>query len=190
MSQQDTLLMALLGLPLLAAAGVLVFRHWPNLRDGQAIVLGVITALCALQLFATGADGSSLEVFTMASGLRVAFTPEPLGLLFALVAGSLWPIATLYTVGYLRGAQEVNQTRFMFFYAIAIHAAMGIALSGNLLTLFIFYEMLTFSTYPLVTHKGTEDAIKAGRVTLAFWSPARSPFCCSASSRFGFWPAL
>ena len=166
MSQQDTLLLALLGLPLLAAAGVLVFRRWPNLRDGQAIVLGVITAMCALQLFAAGADGSSFEVFTMASGLSITFTPEPLGLLFALVAGSLWPIATLYTVGYLRGAQEPNQTRFMFFYAIAIHAAMGIALSGNLLTLFIFYEMLTFSTYPLVTHKGTEDAIQAGRVYL------------------------
>ncbi|HCD17587.1 MAG TPA: cation:proton antiporter, partial [Rhodobiaceae bacterium] len=57
-------------------------------------------------------------------------------------------------------------TRFMFFYAIAIHAAMAIALSGNLLTLFVFYEVLTFSTYPLVTHKGTPEAKQAGRIYL------------------------
>jgi multicomponent Na+:H+ antiporter subunit D len=66
----------------------------------------------------------------------------------------------------MRGAKEANHTRFMFFYAVAIHAAMAIALSGNLLTLFVFYEVLTFSTYPLVTHKGTEDARKAGRIYL------------------------
>ena len=102
----------------------------------------------------------------MAEGLDISFTPEPLGKLFALVAGVLWPVATLYTVGYMRGAGEKNHTRFMFFYAIAIHAAMGIALSGNLLTLFVFYEILTFSTYPLVTHKGTPEAMRAGRIYL------------------------
>ncbi|MEC7234216.1 MAG: proton-conducting transporter membrane subunit, partial [Pseudomonadota bacterium] len=85
---------------------------------------------------------------------------------FALVAGSLWPLASLYTIGYMRGAGEKNHTRFMFFYAIAIHAAMAIALSGNLLTLFVFYEVLTFSTYPLVTHKGTPEAKQAGRIYL------------------------
>ena len=87
-------------------------------------------------------------------------------MLFALVAGSLWPLASLYTIGYMRGAGEKNHTRFMFFYAIAIHAAMAIALSGNLLTLFVFYEVLTFSTYPLVTHKGTPEAKQAGRIYL------------------------
>ena len=66
----------------------------------------------------------------------------------------------------MRGAGEKNHTRFMFFYAIAIHAAMAIALSGNLLTLFVFYEVLTFSTYPLVTHKGTPEAKQAGRIYL------------------------
>ncbi|MEC8099087.1 MAG: proton-conducting transporter membrane subunit, partial [Pseudomonadota bacterium] len=98
--------------------------------------------------------------------LTLTFTPEPLGMLFALVAGSLWPLASLYTIGYMRGAGEKNHTRFMFFYAIAIHAAMAIALSGNLLTLFVFYEVLTFSTYPLVTHKGTPEAKQAGRIYL------------------------
>jgi len=159
------LIVALLGLPLIAAALVLLLRDKPDLRDGQALLIGLITAACAIRLY-TGEDTGSLTLFTMAAGLDVSFTPEPLGKLFALVAGVLWPVATLYTIGYMRGSGEQNHTRFMFFYAIAIHAAMGIALSGNLLTLFIFYEILTFSTYPLVTHKGSEEAMKAGRVYL------------------------
>ena len=165
MMMTETLIIALLGLPLLASALVLLFHDKPNLRDGQAILIGLITAACAISLYAETAPGS-LTLFTMAEGLDVRFTPEPLGKLFALVAGTLWPVATLYTIGYMRGAGEKNHTRFMFFYAIAIHAAMGIALSGNLLTLFVFYEILTFSTYPLVTHKGSQEAMMAGRVYL------------------------
>ena len=161
----DTLILALLGLPLLASALVLVLRDIPNLRDGQALLIGLITAACAIELYGR-ADGDTLFILSLAEGLDISFTPEPLGKLFALVAGVLWPVATLYTVGYLRGAGEKNITRFMFFYAIAIHAAMGIALSGNLLTLFVFYEILTFSTYPLVTHKGTAEAMRAGRIYL------------------------
>ena len=107
-----------------------------------------------------------MTLVQLAPQLTLTFTPEPLGMLFALVAGSLWPLASLYTIGYMRGAGEKNHTRFMFFYAIAIHAAMAIALSGNLLTLFVFYEVLTFSTYPLVTHKGTPEAKQAGRIYL------------------------
>lgn len=161
----ETLILALLGLPLLASVLVLVFHKHPNLRDGQAIAIGLVAAYCAFELYHLPL-GASLTLIELAPGLTVTFTPEPLGKLFALVAGSLWPLATLYTIGYMRGAQEANHTRFMFFYAIAIHAAMGIALSGNLLSLFIFYEILTFSTYPLVTHKGNEAALQAGRVYL------------------------
>ena len=164
----ETLILLLLGLPLLAAAGVLVAgkvvtgAQQANIRDGQGVLIGLYTALCAIALFAAMPVGTDITLLTFVPGLSLSFTLEPLGLLFALVAGCLWPIATLYTIGYLRGAGEKNQTRFMFFYAVAIHAAMGIALSGNLLTLFVFYEILTFSTYPLVTHKGTQDAKKQG----------------------------
>ena len=161
----DTLILALLGLPLLASALVLVLRDIPNLRDGQALLISLITAACAIELYGR-AGGDTLFILSLAEGLNITFTPEPLGKLFALVAGVLWPVATLYTVGYMRGAGEKNHTRFMFFYAIAIQAAMGIALSGNLLTLFVFYEILTFSTYPLVTHKGTPEAMRAGRIYL------------------------
>ena len=87
-------------------------------------------------------------------------------MLFACVAALLWPVNTLYSIGYMRGNNELNQTRFYICFAIALSSTMGIALAGNLLTLFLCYEVLTLSTYPLVAHKGNEEARKAGRVYL------------------------
>ena len=84
-----------------------------------------------------------------------------------MVASVLWIFAAIYSVGYMRGNQEKNQTRFYTFYAMAVHAALCIAYSGDLLTLFIFYEVLTFSTYPLVAHKQNELAQKAGRLYMS-----------------------
>jgi multicomponent Na+:H+ antiporter subunit D len=87
-------------------------------------------------------------------------------MLFALVASGLWIVTTLYSIGYMRGHHEKNQTRFYLFFAMAISAAMGVAFAGNLFTLFLFYEVLTLCTFPLVTHHQTEEAKRAGRVYL------------------------
>ncbi len=166
--QPEMLIAALLLLPLLAATTTLLSGRWANLRDGLSVLIGLATALCAITVFRDVQAGASpqLTVLTFAPGFTIDFVVEPLGALFALVAGCLWPVATLYSVGYMRGAHEKNHTRFFFFYAVAIHAAMGIALSGNLLTLFIFYEMLTFSTYPLVAHKGNAESVSSARIYL------------------------
>ncbi len=95
-------------------------------------------------------------------GLSLALRLEPLGLIFTLVAGFLWPVTSLYAIGYMRSHHEKNQTRFYFAFAISIFATMAIALSANLLTLFLAYEMLTLFTLPLVTHAGTDAARRAG----------------------------
>ena len=99
-------------------------------------------------------------------GLSLSLATEPLGLLFATVASGLWIITTIYSIGYMRGNDEQNQTRFYAFFAVSISAALGVALAANLLTLFVFYEILTLSTYPLVVHRGTEEAKSGGRVYL------------------------
>jgi multicomponent Na+:H+ antiporter subunit D len=86
--------------------------------------------------------------------------------LFATVASGLWIVTSIYSIGYMRGNNEQNQTRFYVFFAISISSALGVALSANVFTLFVFYEVLTLCTYPLVTHKGTEEARRGGRVYL------------------------
>ncbi len=98
--------------------------------------------------------------------MEIAFRVEPLGMLFAALASGLWIINSIYSIGYMRGNKEKNQTSFYVMFAIALAATMGVAFAGNLVTLFLFYEMLTLSTYPLVSHKGDENTVRSARVYL------------------------
>ncbi len=165
---QATLLVAMLVLPLAGALGLLLVRRRPNLREAVtlatgALLLGVVGALVA------GFDAATATTVVLARplpGLEIALSPEPLGLLFALVAGFLWPVTSIYAIGYMRGHGEDHQTRFFTFFAVSIGATLGIAMSANLLTLFLFYELLTLATFPLVTHAGTPEARRAGRIYL------------------------
>lgn len=162
------LLIGVLLTPLLVAIGVILARHHPNLREGVTVVGGLVLFGLVAQL-AVSFDPSTTATLLIAEpipGLALQLTPEPLGLLFALVASLLWPVTSIYAVGYMRAHGEGHQTRFYAAFAVSIGAAMGIALAGNLLTLFVFYEILSVATYPLVTHAGTEQARRAGRLYL------------------------
>ena len=127
-------------------------------------------------------SGAMIEqnVWEILPGLTIGFSIEPLGLLFALLASTLWITATPYAIGYMTHGGYSNLGRFFACYAIALGAAAGIAFSDNLLTLFLFYEILSVSTYPLVAHDGSEKAKKGARTYLAlllatsicFWLPA------------------
>ncbi len=132
----------------LATAGFLIFLVWSLLPDLMA-----------------GAR-PELQGPTLMPGLDISFRVEPLGMMFAALASGLWLINSIYSIGYMRGNNEKNQTRFYACFAISIAATMGVAFAGNLLTLFIFYEMLTLSTYPLVTHKGDADTVSSARIYL------------------------
>lgn len=105
-------------------------------------------------------------MLTIVDGVDIAFSVEPLGMLFALIASGLWIVNSIYSIGYMRGNDEPRQTQFYVCFAVAIVSAIGVAFAANLVTLFLFYEALTLSTYPLVTHKGTEEAKRGGRVYL------------------------
>jgi multicomponent Na+:H+ antiporter subunit D len=165
---QSMVLVWALILPLIGAAGVLAFGRWPNVRDSWTVAIGLATFGCVTRLIGPVMSGArpSLPLTGWMPGLGLGFEVEPLGLLFALVASGLWIVTSIYGFGYMRGHAETNQTRFFTCFAIAIAAALGIAFAGDLITLFLFYEILTFSTYPLVTHAGTEAAVRAGRVYL------------------------
>ena len=89
-------------------------------------------------------------------------------MLFALVASTLWLVTSLYSIGYMRGLDEHAQTRYFTFFALALSATIGVAFSGNLLTLYLFYELLSLSTYPLVTHHQDEEARGGGRKYLTY----------------------
>ena len=164
----DILLPLIVIMPLLAAALLPLCHKNPNLREGITLIAGATTTLLTISLLPTVLNGITPE-FQLAEpipGLSLALKLEPLGMLFALIASSLWLVTSIYSIGYMRGAKEINQTRFYICFALAASFTLGLAFSSNLLTLFVFYEALTLSTYPLVTHKGSEEARKGGRVYL------------------------
>ena len=164
----ETMLQLSIILPLLATIGIVATGHKPDLREGVTIGTSLVLLYFVISLYQGLQLGESISVhwWELLPGLQISFSVEPLGMLFALIASFLWLITTVYAIGYMRSHQEQNQTRFYTCFAIAIGSVMGIAFASNLFTLFIFYEVLTLSTYPLVTHAGTEKAKRGGRIYL------------------------
>lgn len=167
MSGHVAILLAL-AVPLAGAALIALARRAPNVREGATLATGaaLFATVVSLVPHVQGGERPALSLVEMLPGMPIAFSVEPLGLLFALVASGLWIVNSLYSIGYMRGNAEKHQTRFYVCFALAIAATMGVAFAANGLTLFLFYEMLTLVTYPLVAHHGTEEAKRGGRVYL------------------------
>jgi len=165
----ETAILVAIGIPLVGALAIaLAGRISPNIREAATAITSVSLIWVVWGLLPLLMDGGrpSIEVSEVMPGLSIAFTVEPLGMLFAALASGLWLINSIYSVGYMRGNNEKNQTRFYACFALALSATMGIAFAGNLFTLFLFYELLTLSTYPLVAHKGDAATVRSARIYL------------------------
>ncbi|MBT6787066.1 MAG: monovalent cation/H+ antiporter subunit D family protein, partial [Acidiferrobacteraceae bacterium] len=164
----DSMLFLIVLTPFIGAGLIVVTGNRPNLRETVSVATGLLllAEVASLVPDVLAGETPGLLLAIPVPGVPLALQVEPLGLLFALIASSLWIVTTIYAIGYMRGHHEIHQTRFYAFFAIAIGATMGIALAQNLFTLFLFYELLTISTYPLVTHAGTPEARRGGRVYL------------------------
>ena len=160
------LIAATIFIPLAGAAAVWI----PKLRL-KPVAAPLITAV-AVALAVGG-----LKVLTPAApvstwwqvvpGLPLAFRADNAGWLFALLAAALWVPATAYANSYI--AHHPHKTRrFFSFYTLSLTATMGIALSANFFTLYLFYELLTFVTWPLVIHNETPEAKRAGQTYLIY----------------------
>ncbi|HPE30469.1 MAG TPA: proton-conducting transporter membrane subunit, partial [Parvularculaceae bacterium] len=154
--------------PLIGFVAIWLLDKQPNFREAATLVTGGVLLALTISIFmAVGAgerpEAAFLEVM---EGAPISFRAEPLGAMFAVIASGLWVVNSLYSIGYMRGHHEKHQTRFFMCFAIAISAAIGVAYAANLFTLFVFYEVLTLSTFPLVTHKGDDKARNGGRVYL------------------------
>jgi multicomponent Na+:H+ antiporter subunit D len=167
MSAQLTLALAL-GAPVVGAALIAAAGRVPNLRE--AITLLTAAALFALVASLVPAvmagEQPTLRLLEIFPGLSLELRVEPFGLLFGLIASLLWIVTSVYSIGYMRSNEEPHQTRFFACFALAIASTVGVAFSGNVLTLFLFYEALTLVTWPLVTHHGDDAARRGGRTYL------------------------
>ena len=154
---------------LLAVIPIVLFGRKPNVREGFTFLAGLIKLGLVLSMLPIVLDGKIIEcvLVDLVPNVPLAFRVDGLGMLFALVASFLWIPTSCYAIGYMRGLKEHSQTRFFAFFAISLCATLGVAFAGNLLTLYVFYEMLSLATFPLVTHHQDKEARTGGRTYLS-----------------------
>ncbi len=159
-------LTSLLVIPIIVSCG----ENRPNFREGWTFIAGIIKFSIIVSMVPGVLKGIqySYTLVNLGKGLSIALKVDGIGLAFALVSSFLWIVTSMYSIGYMRGLKEHSQTRFFSFFALAISSTIGVAFSANLLTMYIFYEILSLSTYPLVTHHQDHDARISGRKYLIY----------------------
>ena len=144
----------------LVATPLIAYSRSPNVREGWTFLAAIVKFAIVASMLPIVLSGKEIafNLVEVLPGLSIAFRVDAFGMLFALVASFLWIITSAYSIGYMRGLDEHAQTRYFCFFAISLSAAVGVAFSANLLTMYLFYEMLSLATYPLVTHHQDREA--------------------------------
>jgi len=157
-------------LPAIGIAGIVLSRRYQNIREGATIITAVSTVAIIASLLPAVLAGNVYitNLGSFVPGVAFTLRADALGTLFALLASFLWVITSFYSIGYMRGLDEHAQTRYFASFAGSVSAAIGVAFASNLIILYIFYELLTVATYPLVTHDESDAARAAGRKYLAY----------------------
>ncbi len=160
----------LLSFPLMLILAIFLFRNKKNDRDG--IILLVSFLLTFLIFDSVKFLRNKIYFFwdnlSLFKNINLSFRIDSAGTIFLIVISVLWLLTSIYSIGYMRSLKERSQNRFYVFFALSIFASIGVALSQNLLTLFIFYEILSICTYPLVTHHQNKESLVSGRKYLGF----------------------
>jgi multicomponent Na+:H+ antiporter subunit D len=172
------ILVSALGALLIAGTG----QRRANLREFWSVAAGVVKLALVASMIPEVWAGRTPHcvLFRILPGMELAFRVDSLGLLFALGASFLWIATSFYSLGYMRSLGEHAQTRYFACFALALSATMGVAFSANLFTLFLFYEALTLSTYPLVGHKETAEARAGARKYVIYLLGAAKLFLLAA----------
>ncbi len=168
MDAQALLPLSVVSTSLVAAAGIFLLReHRHRLRTNFNLAAALIKLALVVGMALGVLAGNTYEFrFPLVEGISFVLRADALGLMFTVLSSVLWLFTTIYAIGYLE--KSPNRSRFFGFFSLCVASTVGLALAGNLITFFLFYELLTLSTYPLVAHRGTAKALHAGNVYLAY----------------------
>ena len=179
--QNGNLLLAVI-IPLFGSIVVMTMKKNPNLREFISSSSSILLFLIVLSFIPAIKAGDTLvyTVFTLLPGLSVTLRADGFSMIFAMVASSLWVISVFYSMGYMRGLEEHAQTRFNACFALAIFGAIGVALSDNLFTMYLFYEIVSVCTYPLVAHHQDDEGYEGGRKYIIYLTTTAKLFLLPA----------
>jgi multicomponent Na+:H+ antiporter subunit D len=165
----NRLLLAVLA-PLLGAGLIMATGKRPNVREAVSFLAAVTLFSITVSLVPAVRAGKTLHftIFELLPNLSVSLRADPLSMIFAVAASFLWVLTVFYSAGYMRGLEEHAQTRFSTCFALALFGAIGCAFSDNLLTLYLFYEIVSVTTYPLVAHHQDDEGYEGGQKYLVY----------------------
>ncbi len=175
------LLVALL-IPLIGTLGVMFRGKEENIREGISSISSLLLFGTVCSMIPTVLEGKTLifNMFNILPGVSVTLRADGMSMIFALVASSLWTIAVFYSMGYMRGLKEHAQTRFNACFALAIFGAIGVAFSDNLFTLYLFYEIVSICTYPLVAHHQDQEGYDGAQKYIVYLTTTAKAFLLPA----------
>lgn len=175
------LLIALL-IPLVGTLGVMFKGDNENMRETISSVSSILLLLVVGSMVPAVLKGDTLyfHMFTLLPGVTITLRADSMSMIFAIVASSLWTIAVFYSMGYMRSLKEHAQTRFNACFALAIFGAIGVAFSDNLFTMYLFYEIVSICTYPLVAHHQDKEGYSGGRKYLIYLTTTAKAFLLPA----------
>ncbi len=178
----DKILLVALLIPLFGTLGVMLKGKDENVREGISCVSSLILLCIVLSLIPSIKAGETLvcRLFTILPGVSITLRADSMSMIFAIVASSLWTIAVFYSMGYMRGLKEHAQTRFNACFALSIFGAIGVAFSDNLFTLYLFYEIVSVCTYPLVAHHQDEEGYNGARKYIIYLTTTAKAFLLPA----------
>ena len=143
-------------------AGVLLFliKGLKNdrARDIYTAVMLIISTV--ITLFTLYTAKGSITLWSITDNVDIAFRADSLSKLFGTLMSLVFTFVGIYAIGYME--HENDKNRFFAFYLIVFGVLNGIYLASNLLTMYLFYELMTLLSLPLVLHELTKDAIAAG----------------------------
>uniref|UniRef100_I2Q5J1 NADH:ubiquinone oxidoreductase subunit 5 (Chain L)/multisubunit Na+/H+ antiporter, MnhA subunit n=1 Tax=Desulfovibrio sp. U5L TaxID=596152 RepID=I2Q5J1_9BACT len=162
--------LAPLVITLLAPFALWILRKNQDLREGVSFAAAAMAFAAVVSMVPAVLDGAvwTYHLVTFFPGVSLIFAVDGLSLIFAIVATFLWFFATSYNIGYMRSLNEHAQTRYYFCFAVAIFGAVGVAFSGTIATLYLFYEVITVFTYPLVAHHQDVEGYHGARKYLVY----------------------
>ncbi len=156
---------------LLAIAGGALVLWLPvsgeRMRNIYLEAVTILTSVVVWILMAAIGIGSEPAIlYSFTRGFSISFGLDGLSVLFATMVSVMWPLVLLYAFDYMHG--DAKGRSFFAFYVMTYGAALGVAFSSNITTMYVFYEMLSLVTIPLVVHYGDHESMYAGRVYAAY----------------------
>ena len=147
-----------------AAAGYVIGRRDEKLRDIlNAIMTGAVFLLVVFLYPHIGGNGVEIEIPDI-MGTGLFFKLDAFRYIFAFITSLVWFLTSIYSTQYLIKYKKRN--RYYAFFILTYASTMGIFLSGHMLNLFTFFEIMSFTSYFLIIHDEDEYTRDAGKTYL------------------------